>query len=154
MKYLFNEKINGVDVTCKTHHECVKLIKKTGDTLALKVYTSPNAMTLLQPSSNFTSTSIINGTIPSSINSNTKVKLSYIPQNIHQDDAISKSYSYYATSTITSSSPQVNHQLTEIQNRSDLNAFFFDGTKSLPSKKKRKKIFLIFFRFYNNKIID
>jgi hypothetical protein len=31
--------INGVDVTRKTHHECVKLIKKTGDTLALKVFT-------------------------------------------------------------------------------------------------------------------
>ena len=28
-----------MDVTRKTHQECVKLIKKTGDTLALKVYT-------------------------------------------------------------------------------------------------------------------
>ena len=31
--------INNVDVTCRTHAECVKLIKKTGDTLALRVYT-------------------------------------------------------------------------------------------------------------------
>ena len=31
--------INSVDVTCRSHFECVKLIKRAGDTLALKVYT-------------------------------------------------------------------------------------------------------------------
>lgn len=41
--------INSVDVTCRSHFECVKLIKRAGDTLALKVYTPsphPNNSTL------------------------------------------------------------------------------------------------------------
>lgn len=65
--------INGVDVTCKTHLECVKLIKKCGDTLALKVYTSK-----------------------SFANSN---QIYQTPESIYAQ-TLSKSNSYYAASTI------------------------------------------------------
>lgn len=65
--------INGVDVTCKTHLECVKLIKKSGDTLALKVYTSK-----------------------SFANSN---QIYQSPESVYAQ-TLSKSHSYYAASTI------------------------------------------------------
>lgn len=120
-------------MTCKTHHECVKLIKKTGDTLALKVYTSPNAKTLLQTGGNFTSTSIVNGTInPSATMSNVLYQSAAASQQ-------AKSYSYYASSTISAQPQQLSTpQSCDIQSRHELNALFLDGTKSLPSKKKRK----------------
>lgn len=155
-------------MTCKTHHECVKLIKKTGDTLALKVYTSPNAKSLLNSgSNNFASTSIVNGTIiiPPSLNSSLSSKSSHqqnsvyqLPQqillqsnknNIYSQQSTAKSYSYYATSTIAATASvnytdnyTNNQYVSEIQNRADLNALFLDGTKSLPSKKKRKSYYL------------
>lgn len=91
--------INGVDVTCKTHLECVKLIKKTGDTLALKVYTSKS----------FASSNQIYQT----------------PESIYAQ-TLSKSHSYYATSTIATRN--------FVEERSE----YYDGSKSLPSKKKRK----------------
>ncbi len=149
-------------MTCKTHHECVKLIKKTGDTLALKVYTSPQTNPLHHHtnSSNFASTSInpLNSTMSSLVYQSPHHHNHYHQQQQQQQQQQSKSYSYYASSTIGAAAAAAtanggatpsyhyghqhhyHHQphLSEIQNRADLNALFLDGTKSLPSKKKRK----------------
>jgi hypothetical protein len=37
--YFLVKQINGADVTSSTHDECVKIIKKSGETLALKILT-------------------------------------------------------------------------------------------------------------------
>ena len=85
----------------------VKLIKKTGDTLALKVYTvdytKKNSNMIYQ-------TPTTNNTKQFTANSTTTA-------------------SYYATTTIGTAKHHHHHQ-----NGGD----YFDGTKSLPHKKKRK----------------
>lgn len=104
--------INGVDVSCKTHLDCVKLIKKTGDTLALKVYTSKA----------FSASEQIYQT----------------PETVYAH-SLAKSHSYYATSTIAT------RNFFQDQNE------VYDGSKSLPNKKKRECLFFFFkiflFRF-------
>lgn len=107
--------INGIDVSCKTHFECVKLIKKTGDTLALKVFTvdysaRTNSLTSNQQQQQMTAMSTIYQT-PSS----------QTPTN----KQYSTSASYYATTTIAPSS-SMQHSLD-----------YIDGTKSLSNKNKR-----------------
>ena len=114
--------INGVDVTSRTHYDCVKLIKKTGDTLALKVLTvnhRSNAAAFAN-SANLASTS----TTPSGLASMYQSPLSLINENNASTTSTmsrtpaTSSQSYYATTTISSGT--------------------MDGTKSLPNKKKRK----------------
>lgn len=129
------KKINGVDVTCKTHLECVKLIKKTGDTLALKVYTSKNFSSFATNLTNLTSTSAGIYQTPS---------VSLLNTSVSNSNSITKSHSYYATSTITTNNLAT--MSNEYHTSKDFSSIYFDGTKSLPNKKKRKfKILLFFF---------
>lgn len=139
--------INGVDVTCKTHLECVKLIKKTGDTLAMKVYTSKNF-------SDFTS-SFAN----LNLNLNLTSTCVYQSPSIYSDTAMVKSQSYYAASSIATKNMAARtcneyHSHTD----KDLDEIYFDGTKSLPNKnknkKKRKKLkknFLLIYKYFFEK---
>jgi hypothetical protein len=154
-----------VDVTCKTHHECVKLIKKTGDTLALKVYTSKSVQqNFSQNSANFASTCLNPSTLASTLSiyqspstllssgsSSSSPSASSHPNYI-------KSYSYYASSTITTPHEFANHHHHQNHNVTDHNhhhyminsnstaaALFLDGTKSLPNKKKRNYTPSLFF---------
>jgi hypothetical protein len=150
--------INNIDVSSKTHYECVKLIKKTGDTLALKVYTAngskPSLLLLQQQQqqqqqqANLTSTSSSCGLYqtPCSIfNSNSS----------HQTTHHLRSQSYYAASTISNSNMNLindnnyyhannnnNNNSMMINNShempvTDLSSYL-DRTKSLPSKKKHE----------------
>jgi hypothetical protein len=107
--------INGVDVTCRTHYDCVKLIKKAGDTLALKVYTVDSKSVRLLNSSDFTSTSILNQS-PSS--------------------HYGRSQSYYASSNLTNASFQ--SKQNELQNNYNRLDHYNDGTLFYTIKKKRK----------------
>ncbi|CAF0767841.1 unnamed protein product [Brachionus calyciflorus] len=109
--------INNIDVTCKTHLDCVKLIKKTGDTLVLKVYTSKNF-------NKFASN------VNSLTNNNNNNQVYQTPQFIYGTSSMAKSHSYYATSTIAT------RNVGEISE--ELNLEIFDGTKSLPNKKKHE----------------
>ena len=145
------KQINGIDVTCKTHYECVKLIKKTGDTLALKVYTVSTKPTqhCFTNSNNLTSTSSCGLYQTPSVLTN------------HSNNA-ARSQSYYAASSITSTSKanmnlmnneyhqtnvtthtNSNVPISVLSNNgislstTELNSYM-DRTKSLPSKKKRK----------------
>ena len=113
--------INGIDVTSRTHYDCVKLIKKTGDTLALKVITVNYKSTAaaFHNSANLASTS----TTPSGLGGFYQSPLSLINENgtlCRTPQQQSTSQSYYATTTINTT-----------------NGGQYD-TKSLPSKKKRK----------------
>ena len=106
--------INGVDVSCKTHYDCVKLIKKAGDTLALKVYTVDAKSVRLLNSADFTSTSILN----------------------QSPSHYGHSQSYYAASNLNSDSFQSkSNQLQNNYNRLD---HYNDGTIFFTIKKKRK----------------
>ena len=116
------KKINGIDVSSRTHADCVKIIKKTGDTLALKVYTASDRSGFDFLASNLISSNLSSiYQTPSSLMNKTLSSLSASQSNI--------SASYYAASTIPSS-----------QTADELNKkAYTDGTKSLPHKKKRKK---------------
>ena len=119
-------------MTSRTHAECVKLIKKTGDTLVLKVYTANNrnALNFMQStSSNLASSNLASiYQTPGSLINKSIANLSASQSNI--------STSYYATSNIHQS------QTVDEINTRILNPM--DGTKSLPHKKKRKStLFLI-----------
>ena len=138
---IFFSKINGIDVSCKTHLDCVKIIKKTGDTLALKVYTvdytnnnHSNMNANNQNSSNMISTSTVIYQTPT-INSNTMTN----PKQY------STSASYYATSTIATNNHNSHHhhhhhqQLSAMASSAGIvpGSDYFGGTKSFPNKKKR-----------------
>jgi len=130
--------INNVDVTCRTHAECVKLIKKTGDTLALKVYTVNNS----NPN-NLIQTNLASSNL-ASIYHAPQMLMSRNSKHFTSSHVNLSSTSYYATTPL-------NHHYT-LQQRSATfdaedevgarlaytQAVVMDGTKSLPHKKKRK----------------
>lgn len=102
--------INGVDVSSKTHFDCVKLIKKTGDTLALKVYTVDYSNKQQSNQQNLISTSI-----------QPLTTIYQAPVSLTNVQKQCSTASYYAAATISATN----------------SVEYYDGTKSLPNKKKR-----------------
>lgn len=124
--------INNIDVTCRTHAECVKLIKKTGDTLALKVYTvnNRNTLNLIQSSSSNLASSNLASIYqtPNSLMNKQVASISASQTNL--------STSYYATTQLaTNQSEETDTNSTSKKKYTNV----MDGTKSLPHKKKRKQ---------------
>ncbi len=130
--------INNIDVTCRTHADCVKLIKKTGDTLALKVYTVNN--------SNNNAASFIQTNLASS----NLASIYHAPHTLMSRKHMATSHanlsstSYYATSTLHHSQQRSSTLDADEEARIVYcQPTAMDGTKSLPHKKKRK--FTVFF---------
>jgi hypothetical protein len=132
----------------------VKLIKKCGDTLALRVYTpkigSVNLNAVNAPATNLISTSATCGVYqaPSVTVSGGSV-CSRTSTLDHRPAVVKSNSSYYASSSISTNavSPHVINTAPDYspageQHTTALNVTIFDGTKSLPGKKKRKCFFL------------
>jgi hypothetical protein len=134
-----------VDVSCRTHADCVKIIKKTGDTLALKVYTANNCNALNFMTSAAASSNLISSNLAAIYQTPSTLLMSKNNGSLSASQAnICTSSSYYATSTIPSS--QTMNELSNDNKNNNINNM--DGTKSLPHKKKRKRLIFSFLLFF------
>lgn len=149
--------INNVDVTCKTHFDCVKLIKKCGDTLVLKVYTPKKSLT-----NNFITSTTTNfnaaGTLASSTSTLQHHHLT--PQHYHSPMSYRMSATMSRASVVNSSSPassssssyyaSSNIATMIADNGSDYHCeqqIYIEGTRTLPNKKNKRKYFIFLFTF-------
>lgn len=139
--------INNVDVTCRTHAECVKLIKKTGDTLALKVYTatmgSATGMGFLANAANLASSNLASNLIyqaPGTLAScHGKRGLAASHANLSLSSTTTAASHYACTNAGPMSTNHTVNDIASLQHQQQAKyASVMDGTKSLPHKKKRK----------------